>query len=259
MLSSLKPVFLLLTTSLLLPITQGAPTQATTITIAGVPLIDTPLVRAAQIYAREHGTPVVYKHIMRSWLFGALILKHNDTLAATVDKEVHAVAALLHDLGWDMNPDSDIVSPDRRFEVDGAIAAREFILSQSQHSHPLLPAASGKGAGARKWDARRIQLVWDAIALHTQAPIAHYKEAEVEVAAKGISMDFWGPGYGVTQEEYANVLKEFPNGDLRNGVNETVIWICGHKPGSTFGESCLFSPSLSVFLHISYDVVSVTF
>ncbi|KAK4215575.1 hypothetical protein QBC37DRAFT_418877 [Rhypophila decipiens] len=200
-------------------------------TIAGVSVLDTPLIRAAQTYASDHGSPFVYKHIMRSWLFGALVLKHNTTLSATVDREVHAVAALLHDLGWDQNPTSNshIVSPDRRFEVDGAIAARDFLKAQLQNN--LFSYANGK-----KWTAQRIQLVWDAIALHTQASIAYYKEPEVEVVAKGIAMDFQGPGYGVTREEYARVLREFPNDDMRKGVNETIIWLCGTKPGSTFGE-----------------------
>lgn len=227
MIAPFNLVYLLLTATLL-PFTQAAPPPHQR-TIAGVSVVDTPLVRAAQNYAHEHGDPFVYKHIMRSWLFGSLILQHNDTLAATVDKEVHAVAALLHDLGWDRDPHSHMISPDKRFEVDGAIAAREFILSQSS------PHLSGKGKS--KWDKHRIQLVWDAIALHTQRGIAYYKEPEVEVVAKGVGMDFLGPGWGVTREEYNNVLKEFPNDDLKRGVNETVVWLCGHKAGSTYGES----------------------
>ncbi|KAM7198193.1 hypothetical protein V8F20_006220 [Naviculisporaceae sp. PSN 640] len=225
MLPQFNTVFLLLTTSLF-PFTQASTNQRI---IAGVSVIDTPLVRAAQTYAQEHGDPFVYKHIMRSWLFGSLILQHNATLAATVDKEVHAVAALLHDLGWDRDPHSHIISFDKRFEVDGAIAAREFILSRISN----LPG-KGKGGNNSKWDKHRIQLVWDAIALHTQSDIAYYKEPEVEVAAKGIGMDFQGPGWGVTKEEYDNVLREFPNGDLKRGVNETIIWLCAHKAGSTY-------------------------
>ncbi|KAK3312852.1 hypothetical protein B0H66DRAFT_631688 [Apodospora peruviana] len=189
-------------------------------TIAGVSVVDTPIVRSAQQYARQHGADFVYKHIMRSWLFGALILSHNSTLSQNVDAEVHAVAAILHDLGWDTAHSDGIVSSDRRFEVDGAIASRDFI---RRHQH-------GKG-----WDERRVQLVWDAIALHTERKIAYFKEDEVQVVSKGIGMDFSGPGqYGVTQAEFEKVTEEFPRGDLKKGVNETIVWLCRTKASSTY-------------------------
>lgn len=68
--------------------------------IAGVSVIDTPLVRAAQDLARVHGDVHTYRHVMRSWLFGAIMIGRNETLKKTIDLEVHAVSALLHDLGW---------------------------------------------------------------------------------------------------------------------------------------------------------------
>ncbi|ELR05436.1 hypothetical protein GMDG_01731 [Pseudogymnoascus destructans 20631-21] len=47
------------------------------------------------------------------------------------DLEVHAVAALLHDIGWD--PTGELVSEDKRFEVDGANAARDFLHREVPH------------------------------------------------------------------------------------------------------------------------------
>jgi hypothetical protein len=152
--------------------------------IGGVFVVDTPLVRAAQEFARQHGDDHTYKHIMRSWLFGTLMLQHNATFQAIVDPEVHAVASILHDLGWDRAPNSSVVTHDHRFEVDGAIAAREFI-----HAHPH----------GRHWEKRRVQLVWDAIALHTERRIAYFKEPEVEAVSKSILLDFLGPGMGVPE------------------------------------------------------------
>ncbi|OAF60449.1 hypothetical protein VC83_03597 [Pseudogymnoascus destructans] len=54
------------------------------------------------------------------------------------DLEVHAVAALLHDIGWD--PTGELVSEDKRFEVDGANAARDFLHREVPHwdKHRLL-------------------------------------------------------------------------------------------------------------------------
>ncbi|KAK3346337.1 hypothetical protein B0T25DRAFT_612760 [Lasiosphaeria hispida] len=188
-------------------------------TLAGVSVVDTPVVRAAQSYARAHGADFVYAHIMRSWLLSALIVSHDADLSSAVDEEVLAVAALLHDLGWDRAPGSAVVSPDRRFEVDGAIAARRFL--------------RGREEDGRGWEERRVQLVWDAIALHTERSIAWYKELEVQVVSKGIEMDFFGPNLGVTEAEYAAVVSEFPKTEFKNGFNETIVWLCQSKPDST--------------------------
>ena len=119
---------------------------------------------------------------MRSWLFGHHIATHAPDLShANVDAELHAVTAILHDLGWSASP--TFISPDKRFEVDGANATRDFILRETE----------GKG-----WDAHRLQLAWDAVALHTSASIALYKQPEVKACCVGIFADFvgWQGSYG---------------------------------------------------------------
>lgn len=194
-------------------------------TIAGVSVADTPLIRAAETFARQHGDDFTYNHIMRSWLLGTLLIQHNETLRETIDLEVHAIATILHDLGWDRSAKSSIVSPDRRFEVDGAIAARDFIRGHRD---------------GKKWDARRLQLVWDAIALHTEPKIALFKELEVQVVNVGIALDFGIPAPGVTDEEYAAIAREFPKDDFKSRFNETIVWLCQTKPTSTYGESNWF-------------------
>lgn len=209
-----------LSTSLVIPSTS-------TKVIANVTIPNTPIVRAAQAYARQHSSDFVYKHIMRSWLFGVLLIQANSTLRATIDMEIHAVATILHDLGWDRTPHSHLISSDRRFEVDGAIAAVDFI----RHHH------DGRG-----WEDRRVQLVWDAIALHTERSIAYFKEAVVQVVSRGISLDFTGPGMDVSKNSYEAVVREFPKQDLKAGVNETIVWLCQTKPATTYGKE---SPSLT--------------
>ncbi|KAK8867727.1 hypothetical protein PGQ11_006305 [Apiospora arundinis] len=246
-------------------------------TIAGVTVVDTPVVRAAHTYAREHTSDFVYNHVMRGWLFGALIWQHqveqheggnNGTRTNApeeFDIEVHAVAALLHDLGWDQTPRSPLISPDRRFEVDGAIASREFLQhyhgnngsSDEDHHHlvagtPLPPQ--------KPWDHHRTQLVWDSIALHTTDTIFPYKEPEVRVVGQGIWMDFSGPALGVTEGEYAAVVAQFPRAGFREGVNETLIWLCASKPQTTydtfmqpFGEHYLANYSAKG--HQAFDII----
>ncbi|CAG9991009.1 unnamed protein product [Clonostachys byssicola] len=187
-------------------------------TIAGVTVVDTPIVRAAHEFSRLHSSDWVYRHVMRTWLYGALIISHNTTLKKSVDLEVHAVAVLLHDLGWDQTPNSTLISTDKRFEVDGAIAAREFIRSDKH---------------GKKWEELRVQHVWDAIALHTQPGLYDYKEPDVKVTGTGISADFHGPSSGITQPEYDAIVQEFPNADLIPGTNQTIVWLCQTKPNTT--------------------------
>ncbi|KAH8200687.1 hypothetical protein TruAng_005151 [Truncatella angustata] len=206
--------------------------------IAGVSLIDTPLVRAAHdlAYQQYGAQPFIYGHVMRSWLFGALLLSHNGSLASRVDREVHAVAVLLHDLGWVRG--SPFVSPDKRFEVDGAEAAREFVRNFTAAS----ASAEGVAVDYADWssdESRKLQLVWDAIALHTQKSIAAYKEPVVAATCNGIMMEFFGPSYGVEQAEYDAVLAAFPADDFLPRTNETFIWLAETKPETTYGEFCL--------------------
>ncbi|KAI0120157.1 hypothetical protein GGR51DRAFT_12760 [Nemania sp. FL0031] len=209
-----------LSTQLYIPSAAPNTTTYPTRTIGGVTVVDTELVREAQAFARSHSSDVVWNHVVRGWLYGTLIIAHNDTLRATVDAEAHALAAILHDLGWDQTPNSTTVSSDRRFEVDGAIAARDFI---RDHSHDQ-----------KAWDSHRLQLVWDSIALHTQDSIYKYKEHTVAVTGSGILMDFYGPSAGITQQEYDTVLSAFPKVQFNEGINQTFIWLCGTKPQTTY-------------------------
>lgn len=189
--------------------------------IGGVKVIDTPIVRAAEEYAKNNSNDAVYAHIMRSWLYGVLYVQANEELSKTVDLELHAVASMLHDLGWDQTPGSPLISDDRRFEVDGAFAATDFI-----HHHE----------DADDWDERRVQLVWDAIALHTTPSIYNFKEIDVKAVGQGILMDFYGPSDGVTQEAYSKVSAAFPKDTMYDAVNGAIIWLCQTKPNTTYGE-----------------------
>lgn len=199
--------------------------------IAGVPVIDTPLVRSAHDFARQHSNEMVYKHVMRSWLFGAAIISNNSTLNKTIDVEAHAVATLLHDVGWDQTPGSPVISSDKRFEVDGAIAARDFINEHNQDG---------------KWNEHRIQLVWDAIALHTQQSLFDYKEPLVKITGKGIQVDFVGVLPGLSQKAYDSIIAEFPHDDFVEGISGALVWLCETKPSTTYG--LLDSP-------LSFDLV----
>ncbi|PMD53347.1 uncharacterized protein K444DRAFT_541711 [Hyaloscypha bicolor E] len=184
--------------------------------LAGIVVPDTVLITKALEYARKYCTLQVYNHVVRSWLFGFAI---SPSLYPNIDQELFSVSLILHDLGWD--PSGELVSTDKRFEVDSAIAARSFLRSH-----------------APDWDARKLQLVWDTIALHSSASLALHKEDEVAGACMGILADITGPersiGGVLSREVYEEVVKEFPLLGIKEGIKDIFCGICKTKPETTY-------------------------
>lgn len=56
-------------------------------TIAGVKVIDTPLVRQARELMEANFEPFLIRHVYRTWLYGAATINNNATLAAKIDIE----------------------------------------------------------------------------------------------------------------------------------------------------------------------------
>lgn len=170
---------------------QTLPTKV----VAGVTVPDTPLITKALEFVRPYSTDDTYNHIVRSFLLGFIIA---DKVLPDRDREAHAIAAIIHDIGFPIGhpPHSDIISKDKRFEVDGANAARNFLKREGVE---------------QEWDKHRIQLVWDSIALHTIGSIVFEKEPEVQACSYGIWADFQGPdrvpGGLLTWDEYNAVVK----------------------------------------------------
>ena len=121
------------------PTAKPAITGAKTRVLGSITVIDTPLVTRAMEYARAHSEPFLFNHAVRSWLFAVRLGQLPGTAH---DAEVVAVGSLLHDLGL-----TDSFTGSKRFEIEGADAARAFAREQAL-------------------DDRRTQLVWDSVALN---------------------------------------------------------------------------------------------
>src|SRR3954462_14673703 len=88
--------------------------------IAGIRGTDSKLAREATDLVREHGTPLLFAHSLRVYIFGAIQGRHRGW---AIDHELFYVGAVFHDLGLT----ATYRSHDHRFEGDGANAAREFL------------------------------------------------------------------------------------------------------------------------------------
>src|SRR6516162_5497181 len=184
----------------------GEPTRSRI--LAGVPLPDTPLIAAAIKYARENSEAYLFNHVMRSWLFAVSLA---ELRKATYDREVMAVATLLHDIGL-----AEALNGPLRFEVEGANAARKF----------------GKSAGL---DDRRCQLIWDTVALNSTPSIALYKEAEVSLSTAGIALDWGGWGYdSLPPAQIAEIVAAFPRLEMKKRFAHDVCRIVETRPASTY-------------------------
>lgn len=180
-------------------------------TVAGIRIPDSKLATQATELLLEHGTEFIYNHSLRVFLFAAL---NGQRTAQVFDPELLYISAVFHDLGLT----SRYSSPDKRFEVDGANAARDFLIS---HGVP-------KGA---------LQLVWDAIALHTTIGVAEYKEPEVALLYSGVGLDVMGEGYEyLTVQNREEIITAFPRNGFKKNIIPTFFSGFEHKTETTFGN-----------------------
>lgn len=182
--------------------------EIATRTLAGVAVPATGLVARAIEYAREHSEPYLFNHVMRSWLFSAVIAQLRD---AAHDPEVLAVACLLHDIGLAEAFDGPL-----RFEVESANAARKFAREQGMTED-------------------RARLVWDGVALNSTPSIGLYKETEVALCTAGIGLD-WG-GWGselLTPLQLATIVDAFPRLGMKQKFTRAVCRIVESRPATTY-------------------------
>ena len=178
--------------------------------VSGVRVPDSKLARDATEVLREHGTPLLFAHSQRVYLFGTLQGRRRGW---AVDPELFYVAAVFHDLG--LTP--GFRTREHRFEVDGANAARDFL-----RTHGLGEAAQ--------------ELVWDAIALHTTLEIPWHKRPEVALLNGGTALDVIGRGLDeIPTADRDAVLAAYPRGDFACGVVRAFADGLADRPRTAFG------------------------
>jgi hypothetical protein len=180
-------------------------------TIAGITIPDSTIANQATELLLEHGTEFIYNHSLRVFLFSSL---NGESKHLKYDAELLYVSSVFHDLGLTEH----YSSPDLRFEVDGANAARDFLKSHGMPKESL-------------------QLVWDTIALHTTIGIAEHKEPEVALMYSGVGLDVMGDGYEhLSEADRYEIVSAFPRRDFKKNIIPTFFSGFKHKTETTFGN-----------------------
>jgi HD domain len=179
--------------------------------VGGVKIPDSKMARDLTQFIRDTESELLFHHSTRVYLFGALAGRRT---GLKFDPELLYVGAMFHDIGLT----EGYRQSQNRFEVDGANAAREFLKSYG------IPETS-------------VDLVWDAIALHTTPGIPEHKKPEVALVTAGVEMDVLGLAYDQFPDDQREaVVTAYPRGgDFKNEIIRAFYDGMKHRPESTFG------------------------
>jgi hypothetical protein len=180
--------------------------------LAGIKIPDSTLCKLATERVREVQNDLLFNHSSRVYCFAALVGEHKKL---KYDSELLYIGAMFHDMG--LTP--KYMSKTERFEVDGANVAAEFL---REH----------------KINESDIEMVWDAIALHTTPGIPQHKKNIVALVFAGVAMDVVGVGFDQFSEaEREEVVKCFPRGThFKDEIMRAFYDGVKDRPQTTFGN-----------------------
>lgn len=180
--------------------------------IAGIPIPDSMMARAATELVRDTHSDLLFHHSRRVFLWGALA---GERRQLRYDAELLYVGAMFHDLGLDPR----YSSTNLRFEVDGANAARDFLKTYD------LPQGD-------------IEDVWASIALHTTPGIPQHMGPTIALVTAGVEMDVLGIGFDeVSGKLRDQVCAHHPRGDrFKEDIIDAFAAGTIQKPETTFGN-----------------------
>jgi HD superfamily phosphodiesterase len=183
-----------------------------TTTIEGIAIPDSKLAREVTELVQDTESPLLFHHSSRVYYFGALAGKRR---GLKFDPELLYVGAMFHDMGLTHQH----ASPNERFEVDGANAARDFL-----RRHGITPAD--------------IDLVWTAIALHTTPGVPQHMHPVIALVTAGVEMDVLGLTYNeYSESEREAIVQAHPRtAHFKEDIIQAFYDGIKHKPETTFGN-----------------------
>lgn len=159
-----------------------------------------PLAVRALEYVRGCETEPVANHSIRTYLF-ALLLAEREGLrpSADFDPDLLFYACVLHDLGTSPQAEGT-----QRFEVEGADMAAAFL--------------TGNGVGADGVD-----LVWEAIALHSSPGIAERRGALAYLTRSGVGIDFGRGAQFLTDAQAQRIHARHPRLHMASALVDEIV------------------------------------
>jgi hypothetical protein len=178
--------------------------------IAGVIIPDTPLVQAITAHIRDAEDDLLFNHSRRVFFFGAL---QGGRQGLQPNLELLYAGAMFHDIGLTERYRASTV----RFEVDGANAARDFLLEH----------------GVERADADK---VWLGIALHTTPGVPEFLAPETALVTAGVETDVLGIGRDdLPHAALAAVTAAHPRPNFKRQILAAFNDGMKYRPATTFG------------------------
>ena len=183
-----------------------------TLNIKGIHIPDSQMARQATELVRDTESELLFNHSSRVYYWGALAGQQR---GLQVDHELLYIGCMFHDMGLT----HDHCSCDKRFEVDGANAARDFLRQY-------------------KISQADIDKVWTAIALHTTPGIPEFMDPVIALVTAGVEMDVLGINYqGYSVQEREAVVKAHPRtAQFKEDIINAFYQGVKDKPQTTFGN-----------------------
>jgi HD superfamily phosphodiesterase len=178
--------------------------------VAGVTIPDTPLARAITAHIRAVEGDLLFNHSSRVFLFGVLQGRRR---GLQPNLELLYAGAMFHDIGLTERYRESTL----RFEVDGANAARDFLVEH----------------GVEETDAAK---VWLGIALHTTPGVPEFLAPETALVTAGVETDVLGIGRDdLTPDALEAVTAAHPRPDFKRQILAEFNDGMKHRPETTFG------------------------
>ena len=180
--------------------------------IGGIRIPDSTFAQEIAELVRDTEPPLLFHHSSRVFYWGGLT---GVRYGLKFDAELLYAGAMFHDMG--LTPQSS--SPNERFEVDGANAARDFL-----RSHRI--------------SQQDIDTVWTAIALHTTPGIPQHMHPVISLLTAGVEMDVLGIAYSkFSDSEREAVVQAHPRSTrFKEDIIQAFYDGIRHKPDTTFGN-----------------------
>ncbi|MDR3615186.1 MAG: HD domain-containing protein [Candidatus Obscuribacterales bacterium] len=173
---------------------------------------DSKLAREITDLVRETESELLFNHSSRVYQFGLIAGAQR---GLKFDRELLYAGAMFHDMGLT----AKYTSADKRFEVDGANVARDFLLS-----HHIAP--------------EEVEIVWTSIALHTTPGVPEFMHPVIALVTAGVEMDVLGLAYDqFSTLDRERVVKAYPRPtSFKEEIIEAFYQGIRHKPDTTFGN-----------------------